>query len=204
MKSWIIGLCGVATAFLTLSGAFADDLLLEDYEDNGSFHVNRFDNSYRDSNGRKNFSGNAGTYATVNWAAKWSGLESTGKSIDLDEYKTFQVDIMVKPDQPVEAETNFYFQLLYKTDVGYAYWEYFVPQRKVPADGKWYRIQFPFKNFYANAGNGADKPADFATIVGTVCGMTFDETGDVYEYKTAHFDNIKVSRKLVEGVSTLR
>ncbi len=204
MRLGIVGLQVAAIVLLTSTGTLAEDLLLEDYEEGGVFRVTRFDNSFGDSNGRKNSSRNSGSYATVNWAAKWSGLESTGKSIDLGQYETFQVDVMVKPGQPVEAETNFYFQLLHKTEIGFAYWEYYVAQTSVPADGNWYRIRFPFNKFSSNAGNGASKPTNFATVVGTVCGMTYDETGDVYKHKAAHFDNVYVSREMVDDVEVKR
>ena len=76
------------------------------------------------------------------WATKWSGMPSTGESTDLSRFVTFQVDVMVPKDQPVEKGANFYFQLLNQTDQGYSYWELFVPQVLVPADGQWHQVRF--------------------------------------------------------------
>ena len=68
----------------------------------------------------------------------------------------------------------------------------------MPADGKWYRIQFPMKKFWGGAGDGGADPTDFKTIVGTVCGMTFDEDGKKFKFKTAQFDNLILSTSDVE------
>ncbi len=190
----------VALTFLCSVNATADELLLEDYQKGGIFNVSRFDNDFQDSLGRQNTSKDAGDFSEVKWAAKWSGLASTGVPRNLSRFKTFQVDVMVKPGQPVEDEANFYFQLLNQVDTGYSYWEFFVPQNKIKADGKWYRVQFPFSKFYGNAGDGGAKPENFDTILGCVGGMTFDEDGDTFEFKVAHFDNIKVTDAEVADV----
>ena len=173
--------------------ATADELLLEDYQNGGIFNTSRFDNDFQDSLGRQNISQDVGDFSEVKWAAKWSGLASTGLPRNLSRFRTFQVDVMVKPGQPVEEETNFYFQLLNQVETGYSYWEFFVPQNKIKADGKWYRVQFPMSKFYGSGGGGGARPENFETILGCVGGMTFDEDGDKFEFKIAHFDNFKLT-----------
>lgn len=190
----------IAVAVLSQSTLMADEMLLEDYQNGGVFNASRFDNDFQDTLGRQNTSKDGGDFSEVKWAAKWSGLASTGRARNLSRFKTFQVDVMVKPGQPVQDKTNFYFQLLHQVNVGYAYWEFFVPQDKIKADGKWYRVQFPYSKFRAAAGDGGTEPVNFETIVGTVGGMTYDEDGDTFDFKTAHFDNFKVTDAAVTDI----
>lgn len=178
---------------------FAQDLLLEDYEGNGRFTVADWANTFEDSEGNANKAVDDGEHAVVSWATQWSGLPSTNyDAIDLTEYKTYQVDVMVEAGQPMEEGANFYVQLLCKVDTGYAYWEAYVPQSLVPADGKWYRVSVPIKSMVASAGDGADQPTDRKAIVGCCNGMTFDEGGSTFKFKQCAFDNVVVCKKEVE------
>lgn len=176
----------------------AEELLLEDYEKGGCFDVNRFHNDFADPDGKTNSSRDAGEFAEVEWAAKWSGLESIGPVRNLSRYKTFQADVCVEPGQPVEKESNFYFQLLNASTEGYSYWEKYVPQSEVPADGKWYRVRFSLNGLSTGHGDGGKKPENFETITGTVCGMTYDKDGSKYKFKIAKFDNITVVSESVD------
>jgi len=179
---------------------FAQDLLLEDYEGNGPLAVADWRNTESDSEGNANAAEDSGEYATVSWATQWSGLPSTNyeDAMDLSKYMTYQVDVMVEEGQPVEEGANFYVQLLCKADVGYGYWEAYVPQGLVPADGKWHRVRVPIKSMNAVGGEGADAPTDLKTIVGCCNGMTFDEDGSKFKFKKCAFDNVKVSTTEIE------
>ena len=184
------------------SQATAEELLLDDYQYGGKFSPAEWANSFSDSKGNVNSSQDTGNFATVKWATKWSGIPSTGESTDVAKFKTYQVDVMVEKGQPVEEEANFYLQLLVEVNQGYAYWEVFVPQKLIPADGKWYRIQVPIKSMVAGHGDGADAPTDFKTVNGCCCGMTFDDEGDdKFKFKTAHFDNVTLLTDAVEKTS---
>ncbi len=175
------------------------DLLLEDFEGNGPFTVDDWANTETDSEGNANSAQDAGDYGTVTWATQWSGIPSTNyDGVDLSKYKTYQVDVMVEEGQPVEEGSNFYLQLLSKTDVGYAYWEAYIPQTLVPADGNWYRVRVPIDSMNAKAGDGAEEPADLKTIVGCCNGMNFDEDGSKFKFKKCGFDNVKVSTLQIE------
>ena len=179
---------------------FAEEVLLEDFQYGGTFDVADWANAFTDSDGNQNAAFDDGDFALVRWATKWSGIPSTGTAADFSKFKTFQVDVMVEKGQPVEDEANFYFQLLDETDQGYAYWETFVAQNKVPADGKWYRVQFPISTMVGSAGDGAEKPTDFKTIMGCCCGMTFDPEGEnKFKFKRAFFDNVTLSTEAVDG-----
>ena len=177
----------------------AQDLLLEDYEGKGPLAVADWANTEQDSEGKANSSEDAGEYATVSWATQWSGLPSTNYDdvMDLSKYKTYQVDVMVEEGQPVEEGANFYVQLLCKAEVGFAYWESYVPQSSVPADGKWYRVRVPIESMNPVAGDGAEVPTDRKAIVGCCNGMTFDEDGSKFKFKKCAFDNVYVSETAV-------
>ena len=177
-------------ATLISSSANAEEVLLEDYQYGGKFEAADWYNTFADPNGRENDVNTDGVFAVVNWATKWSGAPSTGEVMDLSKFKTYQVDVRVEKGQPTEEGANFYAQLLTQADEGYAYWEVFAPQEKVPADGKWYRLQIPIKNMVAAAGDGADAPTDFTNVNGCCVGMTFDEEGDRFKFKTCAFDNV--------------
>ena len=196
MRLLISALCLAVLA----SSLPAEEILLEDYQYGGCFSVADWANTFADSDGRANESTVSSKVASVSWATKWSGIPSTGEAKDFSEYKTFQVDVMVEKGQPVEDEANFYFQLVDQSDVGFAYWEVFVPQSKIPADGQWYRIQLPIKSMVTGQGEGGEAPSDFKTIIGTCCGMTFDEDGDKFKFKQAFFDNVKLSTEPVKDV----
>lgn len=175
-------------------GTFAEEVLLEDYQYRGCFSPADWANSFSDGKGNANAAKQADNVAVVDWATQWSGLPSNGETKDFSKFKTFQADVRVAKGQPVEEGSNFYFQLLNESDRGYSYWEAFVPQDKVPADGKWYRVRFPLTMMAKGFGDGGEAPTDFSTINGTVCGMTFDEKdNDVYQPKQAHFDNLILS-----------
>ena len=192
----------VVSVLLTLVSqvGFAQDLLLEDYEGNGHLSVADWRNTETDSEGNANAAEAAGKYATISWATQWSGLPSTNYEDvkDLSKYMTYQVDVMVEEGQPVEEGANFYVQLLSKADVGYAYWEAYVPQNLVPADGKWYRVSVPIKSMNAVAGEGAGEPTDRKSIMGCCNGMTFDEDGETFKFKKCAFDNVIVTTTEVE------
>jgi len=176
--------------------------LLEDYEDKGHFTAATWANTEQDSEGNANAARDDGEYGVVDWATKWSGLPSTNyeSALDLSEYKTYQVDVMVEEGQPMEEGAVFYMQLLCEAETGYAYWEAHVPQSLVPADGKWHRVRVPIKSMNAAAGDGADTPTDLKTIVGCCNGMTFDEDGSKFKFKKCAFDNVFVSKTEVEKV----
>lgn len=186
-------------AFLSYPAATstAEEVLLEDYEGGGAFSPAEWANTFEDADGNANGAHDAGKFAAVQWATKWSGMPSTGPTKDLSRFKTFQVDVMVEKGEPVEEGSNFYFQLLNETSAGYSYWEIFVPQTKVPADGKWYRVKFPLDRMDKGHGDGGDPPEDFTTIMGTTCGMTFDEEADQFKLKRANFDNLTLSDDVV-------
>ena len=192
------------TVFLlaaSFNNVVAEELLLEDYQHGGCFEPSDWANSFEDSEGNRNAAEDQGEYAVVHWATKWSGMPSNGTVHDFSRFKTFQVDVMVEKGQPVEDGANFYFQLINQSDVGYSYWEAFVPQSKVPADGKWYRVQFPLTMMDEGHGDGGDPPKDFSTVTGTVCGMTFDDEPDQFKMKRANFDNLTLNDKKVSEVS---
>jgi len=204
MRTLVALVVSVAFSLASQSG-FAQDLLLEDYEGNGPLTVADWGNTESDSEGNANSAQDAGEYATVRWATKWVGLPSTNyddDGMDLSKYKTYQVDVMVEEGQPVEEGANFFLQLLCKTEVGYAYWESYVPQSLVPADGKWYRVRVPIESMNPVAGEGADKPKDRKTIVGCCVGMAFDEDGSMFKFKKCAFDNVVVSTVEVEKLAT--
>ncbi len=195
----------LATLFISFSLALlsqvghAEELLLEDYENNGAVSVADWANSFEDADGNANAARDAGKYAVVSWATKWSGIPSTNyDAMDLSKYKTYQVDVMVEKGQPVEDNANFYVQLLCQADAGYAYWESYVPQSLIPADGKWHRLHVPIKSMTAAAGDGAEKPTDRKSIIGCCNGMTFDEDGSKFKFKRCAFDNVILSTKEVE------
>jgi molybdopterin-guanine dinucleotide biosynthesis protein len=51
-------------------------------------------------------------------------------------------------------------------------------------------------------GDGGQSPTDFATIIHTTCGMTFDEEGnDKFKFKQARFDNVTLTDEAVETVT---
>ncbi|NND97085.1 MAG: hypothetical protein HKN47_07140 [Pirellulaceae bacterium] len=183
---------------LALGSVNADELVLEDYQGGGEFQVADWANSFADPEGNRNSAIQSDQRAVVTWATKWSGLPSNGEAIDASTYTTFQADVMVPKDQPAQEGTNFYFQLLNEGDVGYSYWEAYVPQTLVPSDGKWYRIEFPIKSMATGHGDGGEKPTDFKTINGTVCGMTFDEDGSKFKLKKALFDNLTLTTNVVK------
>jgi hypothetical protein len=194
MRTLIALVVSVSLTFVSQLG-FSQDLLLEDYEGNGHLSVADWANTEADSEGNANASQDAGEYATVSWATQWSGLPSTNydEAMDLSKYKTYQVDVMVEEGQPTEEGANFYMQLLCKVDVGYAYWEAYVPQSLVPADGKWHRVRVPIESMNAGSGDGADLPTDRKAIMGCCNGMTFDEDGSKFKFKKCAFDNVFVS-----------
>jgi hypothetical protein len=172
---------------------FAEELLLEDYEGGGLFAPADWANSFADSEGNSNSAQDAGKFAVVQWATQWSGIPSNGSARDVSRFNTFQVDVMVEKGQPVEEGSNFYFQLLNETSQGYSYWEIYVPQSKVPADGKWHRVKFQLSRMDKGHGDGGDAPTDFKTTNGTVCGMTFDEQDDKFKMKRASFDSVTLT-----------
>lgn len=190
----------VALLVFLVSPIVAQDILLEDYQSGGKFSVADWSNSFEDDKGNKNAAIDDGDFAAVSWATKWSGIPSTGETMDVSAYKTYQADVMVPKGQPVEDDSNFYFQLTTETSEGYAYWEKFIPQSKIPADGKWYRVHFPIKMMDTGSGEGAEAPTDFKTINGCVCGMTYDEDGDKFKFKHAMFDNITLTTKEIDGI----
>ncbi|MFK8111082.1 MAG: hypothetical protein AB8B91_02715 [Rubripirellula sp.] len=181
------------------SPSYAEDLLLEDYSGRGIFQMATWANSFEDPEGNQNSAKVEGKVAVVDWATKWSGLPSNGPAEDVSRYKTFQVDVMVEKGQPNEEGSHFYFQLLNETDAGYSYWELFVPQSKVPADGKWYRVRFPMSEMVTGFGDGGDAPTNFDSIIGTTCGMTFDEENK-FKLKRARFDNVFLTIEKVDGI----
>ena len=185
---------------LFASPSFAEELLLEDYSYGGEFSPEDWANRFTDKEGNQNSAEQENKTAVVHWATKWSGLPSTGSEIDVTKFKSFQADVMVAKGQPVEDESNFYFQLLNKIDQGYSYWEAFVPQNKVPADGQWHRVTFAISKMVAASGDGGENPSDFKTIYGTTCGMTYDEDGSKFKYKEASFDNLKLLTDEVEEI----
>ena len=199
MRTLVALVVSVSLALVPQIG-FAQDLLLEDYEGNGPLTVAEWSNTQEDSEGNANAAQDAGEYATVSWATKWSGLPSTNydDAMDLSKYKTYQVDVMVEEGQPMEEGASFFLQLLCETEVGYAYWEAYVPQSLVAADGKWYRVRVPIDSMKAVAGDGADLPTDRKTIVGCCNGMAFDEDGSKFKFKKCAFDNVVVSTTEVE------
>ncbi|QDT09144.1 hypothetical protein [Planctomycetes bacterium K23_9] len=178
--------------------AVGEEKLLEDFQYGGCFSVADWANTFEDADGRANEAIVSSKVARVSWATKWSGIPSTGESHDFSKFKTYQVDVMVEKGQPVEENANFYFQLINQTDAGYSYWEVFVPQTMVPADGQWHRVQVPIKSMVKGSGDGGEDPSDFTTIIGTCSGMTFDETGDKFKFKRAFFDNVTLSTESVE------
>lgn len=191
----------VVYVLLTLvsQNGFAQDLLLEDYEGNGPLTIADWASTEEDSEGNANAAQDAGDFATVSWATKWSGLPSVDyDGMDLSKYNTYQIDVMVEEGQPVEEGSHFFLQLLSKTDGGYAYWESYVPQTLVPADGKWYRLRVPIESMKAVAGDGADVPTDRKEIVGCCNGMAFDEDGSTFKFKKCALDNVFVSTDEVE------
>ena len=200
----LVALVVSVTFSLVSQIGFAQDLLLEDYEGNGPLTVADWGNTESDSEGNANLAQDAGEYATVSWATKWAGLPSTNyeNAMDLSKYKTYQVDVMVEEGQPVEEGANFFLQLLCEAGVGYAYWEAYVPQSLVPADGKWYRVRVPIASMNPVAGEGADKPTDRKTIIGCCVGMAFDEDGSMFKFKKCAFDNVVVSTDEVEKMAT--
>jgi len=146
MRSLIVFAVSISLAFISQVG-FSQDLLLEDYEGNGSLTIADWSSTQSDSEGNANVAKDDGEHATVAWATQWSGIPSTNYEdvMDLSKYKTYQVDVMVEEGQPVEEGANFYVQLLSETDTGYAYWESYIPQNLVPADGKEDGSKFKFK-----------------------------------------------------------
>lgn len=181
--------------------AVSEEVVLEDYQGGGKYSMAEWANNFEDAEGKINEVYEKGDVAVVLWGAKWSGFPSTGQSFDLSKYKTFQVDVMVAKGQPVEAGSTFYLQLLSEVTTGYAYWETLVPQTKIPADGKWYRIKLPIKTMVTGNGDGADAPKDRKTINGCCVGMNHDENGDKFEFKQASFDNVVVSTDEVKELS---
>jgi hypothetical protein len=178
---------------------FAQDLLLEDYQGNGPLTIADWLNTETDSEGNANAAEVDGGHASVSWATTWSGLPSTNyDGMDLSKYKTYQVDVMVEEGQPVEEGASFFVQLLCKTEVGYAYWESYIPQTLVPADSKWYRVRVPISSMKAVAGDGAEEPTDLKTVIGCSNGMAFDEDGSKFKFKKCAFDNVTVSADEVE------
>jgi len=190
----ILSLCLSASI---VASANCEEILLEDYEYGGCYSVADWANTFEDAEGRANEAIASANVARVSWGTKWSGIPSSGESTDFTKYKTFHVDVMVEKGQPVEEGTNFYFQLLNEADAGYSYWEIFIPQTKIPADGQWYKIALPMKSMVTGNGDGGKPPTDFKTITGTCCGMTFDENGDQFKFKRAFFDNVKLSTETV-------
>ncbi len=178
--------------------AVAEEVLLEDFQYGGCFSVADWANTFTDPDGHANEAIVSSRVGRVSWATKWSGIPSTGESKDFSKFKSYVVDVMVEKGQPVEEGANFYFQLINQSDVGYSYWEVFVPQEMVPADGQWYQVCVPINKMVKGSGDGGEDPEDFTTITGTCNGMTFDETGDKFKFKHAFFDNVKLSTKEVD------
>ena len=194
----------VVSACVITVGTSAEEVLLEDYQYGGCFAPADWANTFSDGKGNQNATKSAKGVAVVDWATQWSGLPSNGEIQDFSKFKTFQADVRVAEGEPVESGSNFYFQLLNESAQGYSYWEAFVPQEKVPADGKWYRVRFPLARMAKGFGDGGEAPADFTTIAGTCCGMTFDETeNDLYQPKQAHFDNLVLSDEEVDGIKVV-
>ena len=193
----------ILTTMLTFfaSSLVAEEVVLEDYQGGGVFEPADWGNSFEDAKGNVNKAAVEGGVAVVDWATKWSGQPSSGTAQDFSKLKTFQVDVMVAKDQPVQTGSNFYFQLTNETDQGFSYWELFVPQEKIPADGKWYRVQFPMSRMDKGHGEGGELPTDFKTVHGTVCGMTYDDEVDQYTMKQASFDNVTLADKPVEEIT---
>lgn len=175
----------------------AEELLLEDYESGGLYEPADWANSFADAEGNSNSARDTGKFAVVQWATKWSGIPSNGAARDVSRFKTFQADVMVEKGQPVEAGSNYYFQLLNETLQGYSYWEIYVPQSMVPANGKWHRVKFQLSRMDNQHGDGGDPATDFRTINGTVCGMTFDEDDDKFKVKRASFDNVTLTDEVI-------
>ena len=192
MRILLIIVTGLS-AYLPTVPCQADELILEDYEGGGEFDPGPWANSFKDSEGNTNSARHKDSVAIVHWATKWSGLSSTGPVVDVSKFTTFQVDVMVEKGQPVQDECYFFFQLLNKTSRGYSYWEVYVPQNLVPADGKWHRVKFPLSRMDKGYGDGGVPPGDFKTIFGTQCGMTFDEPEDQFKFKRANFDNLTLT-----------
>jgi hypothetical protein len=192
--------CAVSMFILALFApiAVAEETLLEDFQYGGCFSVADWANTFADPDGRENESVVSSKVGRVSWGTKWSGIPSTGESKDFSKFKTYVVDVMVEKGQPVEENANFYFQLINQSDIGYSYWEVFVPQTMVPADGRWHQVRVPINTMVKGSGDGGEDPEDFTTIIGTCNGMTFDETGDKFKFKQAFFDNVKLSTESVD------
>lgn len=178
-------------------------LLLEDYTDGGAFTFYKH-NTYSPKEGPDgtNNAYDAGKYLKVDWSIQWSGGSSTGVVQNLDEYDTYQLDVKVDGDQPVEDGAMFYAQLASYTPVPYAwaFYERQFPQTAIPADGLWHRVQFPLSSMTASSGGGASNPTDYAQIQGITAGMTGDTTGTNYAFKIAYFDNIAVNNSSITGL----
>ena len=182
----------------------AEEALLEDFEGGGEYSATDWVNHESDADGNPNQAMVRDGKLKVVWTTKWSGLPSAGEPTDKSQFKSYQVDVMVPTGEPVEQECNFYFQLLNKVDQGYSYWETFVKQNKIPADGQWYRVTFPISGMSPQGGDGGDPPSDFRSIYGCACGMTYDESGSQFKSKEAYFDNIRVLTKEIDGIKVQR
>jgi hypothetical protein len=197
-------LLGVTVFTFITRHANAEEILLEDYQGGGVFAPADWANTFSDSAGNTNKAVVENKTAVVDWATKWSGHPSTGTPIDVSRFKTFQVDVKVDQGQPLEKDTNFYFQLTSQVNQGFSYWEIFVPQMRIPTDGQWHRVQFPLSQMITGNGDGGDPPKDFKSINGTVCGMTYDDENDQYKLKRAYFDNVTLTDANIDEVSVTK
>lgn len=197
-------LASVAAFCLLLVGpaSLADMVLLQDYEGGGLFGSVNPANHDTDNSGNTNDAYDAGTYMTVDWATTWSGGNSSGAETNLNAYDTYQFDIMVPVGQPVEAGSSFYLQFNCTATNEWSYWEYYVGQNNIPADGTWYRVQFPMGDMWGGSGPNEDDPTDFSEIQGITIGMTYDPPpGSTYQFKSAHLDNVGLTDDGVTGLT---
>jgi len=187
--------------------AAATETLFEDYEMGGSFFFSYRSSGSPDTNVlyQTNDAHDAGIYAKVKWATKWCGSSSFSTDTqDVQWADTFEIDVQVPVGEPVESGANFYYQM--NTGVtnvgGWAYWGANMAQTNIPADGYWYRVKIPFSSFSGSSGGGAPVPDSYSNIIGVTIGMTYDDTGTNYQFKTAYFDNVKATDAGVSSLTT--
>ncbi|MBU0676791.1 MAG: hypothetical protein KJ626_01635 [Verrucomicrobia bacterium] len=185
-------------AFLAVSsGTARADLLLADYEGGGLFTgaigAANQGASGLDPSG-SNDAYDAGLFMTVDWATLWSGGSKFGAIADLSGNDTYSFDIRVGVGQPVEAGANFYAQL---NDAGGGYFEQYISQTLILADGNWYRVKFPISGMNNVA---APNPAALTNASGVTLGMTFDSDGDDFLFKSVDIDNVQVTQDGVTGL----
>lgn len=201
-KTFRFVLVFAVTSALSPVVAQADDFVMTDYEGGGVCEAADWANTFEDADGKQNLVRIDNKTSLVDWATQWSGLPMICPPRDVSKYATFIADVKVEKGQPVQDGSNFYFQLLNASDVGYSYWETYVPQAKVPADGRWYRVHLPMNKMVPQSGDGAQMPKDFKTVSGTVCGMTYDDPNDdKFKFKQTRFDNVILSEKPVKEVT---